>query len=202
MALESELKFLDVDMDGLRSRIKSAGGVFEGRWLETNQVFDDGDGSLRKQGVLLRLRTCWGTPHGLLTFKRPCDEPSRLKVCEEHETQVLDPAATEALLDGLGFRQTLVYQKLRETWRMRGLVICLDLLPFGSYAEIEGEENAVLEAARTLGLDMARSSTETYYEINARLRLSSGLAPEENFVFDQAVLADLRADLKPGRPTA
>jgi adenylate cyclase class 2 len=201
MTRESELKFLDVDMDELRPRIKSAGGVFEGRWLETNTVFDDPAGRLRKGGSLLRLRTCAGTSHGLLTFKQATDDPCRLKVCEEYETQVLDPAQTETLLAGLGYREVLVYQKVRETWRMdRGLLVCLDLLPFGSFAELEGPEEAVLEAARALGLDLEKSSKETYFEINARVRSEAGLEPQESFVFDDQALEPILDELDAGSP--
>lgn len=200
MARETELKFLDVDLDALRPRIKSAGGVFEGRWLETNKVFDDRNMSLRGNSTVLRLRLCAGTSHGLLTFKRACDESSRLKVCEEHETQVLDPARTEALLGGLGYHQVLVYQKLREAWRMDRLLVCLDVLPFGSFVELEGREDVVLAAARRLDLDMDMSSKETYFAINARVRREAGLAPAESFVFDKATLATIVIDLEPPRP--
>ena len=201
MPRESELKYLDVDLDVLRQRVKAAGGVFEGRWLETNKVFDDESGGLKRKETLLRLRTCAGTSHGLLTMKRPVEEDSRLKVCDEHETQVLNTAQTEALLEGLGFRQSLVYQKLRESWRMEGLLVCLDLLPFGTYAELEGEEPVVLEAAEALGLDQYLSSKETYYDIHARVRRAAGLPPKDSFVFDKDLLDALLADLKIGRPT-
>ena len=72
MALECELKYLDVNLEELSQRLKNAGGQCLGRYFETNLVFDYPDRSLKESGILLRLREKQGK--AVLTVKKPPKE--------------------------------------------------------------------------------------------------------------------------------
>lgn len=186
MVLESELKFLDVDLEETSRRLAEAGGESLGRYFETNTVFDYPDRSLKKKGVLLRLRQRQG--QAVLTVKRPPAQlaPTELKVFEEIETAVDDHDALRDALLAVGFSEAFGYEKVREKWRFMDCEVCLDRLPFGDFIEIEGDEIPVNRCADALGLDSFETTKQTYHGLNIEFRHAEGLPPDENFRFDQA----------------
>lgn len=184
MALEIECKFLNVEHEALRERLGKANAQYLGRWFEANEVFDDAGRRLKSEGTLLRLRT--RKSKHILTLKRSAAAQSSLaKVYEEHETEVADADTLRTILLGLCYAPVLRYEKLREKWALHGCEVCLDLLPFGQFAEIEGPEDGIKACALALGLDMAAASKDTYHELNRRHRAENGLAADESFVFTQ-----------------
>ncbi|WP_319544150.1 class IV adenylate cyclase [uncultured Pseudodesulfovibrio sp.] len=195
MALECELKFINVDLDAVNRRLQEAGGVSSGKYFESNLVFDYPDRSLKSQSVLLRLREKQGK--AVLTVKRPPEEKvsSTLKVFEELETSVGDFATMKAALDAVGFRVFFSYEKIREKWQYMDCVICLDVLPFGNFVEIEGTEESVPACARAIGLDQCETTLETYHALNLAGRRDKGLEPNENFVFEEPFRTRMLAEL-------
>jgi adenylate cyclase class 2 len=196
MALECELKYLEADRIDLADRLRAAGAGTSGRYFEANTVFDRPDRSLKRNGILLRLREKGG--RAVLTVKRPPEdpEPSALKVFEEIETGVEDGAAMAEALDALGFAPAFRYEKVREKWRYMDCTICLDRLPFGDFVEIEGDEDRVLACAAELGLNAACTTKATYHGLNIEYRVAKGLEPDENFVFGPAEKAALLDELE------
>lgn len=196
MALECELKYLEADLAELAERLRLAGAGTSGRYFEANTVFDRPDRSLKRDGILLRLREKQG--HAVLTVKRPPEapEPSALKVFEEIETGVDDGAAMAEALGALGFAPAFRYEKVREKWRYMDCVICLDRLPFGEFVEIEGDEARVLACAAELGLNAACTTKATYHGLNIEYRVAKGLEPDENFVFEPGERAALLDELE------
>lgn len=202
MALEIEIKFPGVDLAALRGALRTLGAVGRAPYLERNRVYDTPERILRAAGILLRLRTktAPGLAAAVLTMKRPPRAeaaghpplPDDVKVWDEVQTAVDDAAATDLLLTGLGYGVAFAYDKVREVWRLDGAEICLDTLPFGPVAELEGEREAIMAAADRLGLDRARASTATYHDLNRQWRAARGLHPAEDFTFDAAGLAAAR----------
>lgn len=194
MSLEIEIKHLDVDHDALRLRLATLGAEPLGRWFESNEVFDDPERSLKAKGTLLRLRGKQG--RFVLTLKRASKTASTMaKVYEESETEVADPAPLREILVGLGYAPVLRYEKVREKWRLHGCEVCLDLLPFGSFAEIEGDEAGIQACAQALALPPQTASTATYHDLNRAWRAAQSLPPDESFCFDAASKAKLGRDL-------
>lgn len=185
MSLEVELKFCDMDHDQLRGVLTDCGARRLDCYFEDNLVFDDEERSLRKRGILLRLRRRQG--QAVLTVKHPAredDKSENVKIREELETIIGDFEAMRAGLGVLGYRHCFAYQKFREKWCIAGCTVCLDLLPFGQFVEIEGVEPG--PCARILGLDPAEASGESYHALNRAFRLVNGLPEDENFVFPDA----------------
>jgi adenylate cyclase, class 2 len=192
MALETEIKFLDVDHGTLRNRLSEMGAKPQGRYFETNVVFDDAARSLKAKGTLLRLREKKG--RFVLTLKTASAITSALaKVYEESETEVLDAPAMREILAGLGYLPALRYEKVREKWICLGCEVCLDTLPFGSYAEIEGAEADIAACAEALGLPYSNASKATYHDLNRQHREKNSLPADETFVFDRATKSRLLA---------
>ncbi|NJB66605.1 adenylate cyclase class 2 [Desulfobaculum xiamenense] len=183
MPLETEIKYIDVDHEAVRRRLAALGARRNPFRFERNAVLDDAQRSLRGRGVLLRLRY---DGENLLTLKTPASGPQGLKVRHEHETRFEDFDAAMRVFENLGYGVAFWYEKLRETWEYGGCHICLDLLPFGSFAEIEGEPEAIRQCAVELGLDAYRSSDANYHSLNAQYRKRAGLPEQDGFAFDEA----------------
>ncbi|MDY7000754.1 MAG: class IV adenylate cyclase [Thermodesulfobacteriota bacterium] len=182
MALETELKFLEVDFKVLRQKLKDLGADYGGRFLERNAVFDDGEARLREKNILLRLRK---DKDVVLTLKRPAGrEDSRVKVREEFEVRVEDFDATKEILHGLGYEVWFWYEKVREKWRLGACEVCLDSLSFGQFVEIEGPETEISALAVKLRLDKHPASAKTYHELNLEYQKANRLPLDHNFVFE------------------
>lgn len=182
MALETELKYLNADHDKVRKIMEEQGAELLTRHYERNIVLDDPGRTLYKRSALLRVRQAEKIT---MTVKRiPADPVSdKAKVYIEHETEVSNFDETVAALQVLGYSPVFRYEKIREEWEYLNCHICLDLLPFGPFIEIEGSEDEILACADKLELSSSDACKKTYHELNRNYRKDSGLEPDENFVF-------------------
>lgn len=62
------------------------------------------------------------------------------------------------------------------------MIISIDRLPFGNYAEIEGDEIKIEETIKLLDLENNERITVTYWDLHDRYNKEHGLS-EENIVF-------------------
>ncbi|WP_432736253.1 class IV adenylate cyclase [Maridesulfovibrio sp. FT414] len=182
MALETELKYVNADLDGCREIMDRQGGHKLSRHYERNLVLDDPGRTLFKRSALLRVRQA---DRVTMTVKRipALVSEGKAKVYVEHETEVSSFDETVAALQVLGYHPVFKYEKIREEWEFKGCHVCLDLLPFGPFIEIEGSEDKILSCAASLGLAEKDSCKKTYHELNREFRLVNGLPADENFVF-------------------
>ncbi len=194
MAREVELKFTHADLAAVAHRLQALGGAVQSpRAFEQNLVFDTPARALRKRGELLRLRR--QGERATLTYKYPpapdaaAPEPSGMKVLEERETAVADFAATQAILEGLGYAVAFTYEKYRETWRLETasgpVLVCLDHTPFMDVVELEGDAAAIHAGAEALALPTSHASTLDYHALHHAWRVEQGLPPQESFVFGE-----------------
>ena len=169
MKSEYELKFRVNCFDDLLAVFRTSGSIFLDSGDERNLLFDSADGSLRKRGVLLRLRLYGQTL--ILTVKQHI-AVSGVKGRREYETVLCTglPEA-EALLEALGYTCVDEYRKHRERWSLPcGVIACLDTLSFGMFLELEGDSpEAVTTAAGRLGFAPEEGITEGYPGLQKRL---------------------------------
>ena len=160
MPLETEAKMRLPDRAALVETLQRLGGVHVAELAETNTYFDLESGGLAQRDRALRLRIearDTGTARErrvvILAHKGP-RLPGRLKSREETEARVDDAAATTRLLEAMGYRAVLTFEKRRSRYRLDACLIELDELPMlGHFVEIEGPgEDAVLAARAKLGL--------------------------------------------------
>lgn len=194
MPLETELKYLGANLDDVRHRLQALAADFQTKRFESNIVFDDADRSLKARGILIRLRD---DGRKLLTVKRPPagPVPEGVKAWDEDETALDNPEAVEVLLATLGVEEAFRYEKVREEWDFMGCHICLDLLPFGEFVEIEGQPEAIGPAAEALGLDACTPSQANYHQLNRDHRAAHGLEYRDSFVFEDGERQRLQAGL-------
>ena len=147
--LEREVKLSFDSPEQARAAVIAARAtLIRSRRLQHDVLFDSADQQLRLRGCALRIRFEDGA--GALTFKGPV-VPGSMKVREEHETNVDDPAALRRVLEGLGYQAWFTYEKFREEYALPDLVAAVDETPVGTYVELEGSEPAILTATRLIG---------------------------------------------------
>lgn len=160
-SVEREYKFSGVALDGLRERLLDLEAErVNPSALEDNLILDR-DGELLDRGDILRIRR--DRNGARLTFKGPVRLEGTMRVRTEHEIEVDDPDKTRRLLEGLGYRVSRRYQKMREEWRLGGVTIALDHTPIGDFAEFEGEGAGTV--ARRCGLDPDRAERRSYLRL-------------------------------------
>jgi adenylate cyclase class 2 len=184
MAVEHEAKFPLPDCQGLEECLRRFGTLRTPWHFESNTVYDR-DGELASTGRLLRLRRALGST---LTFKEPAagQAAAGVKSRLERECRVADPAGMDLILRGLGYTVSLTYEKFRSVWDVAGAAVFLDILPFGRFAEIEGEPEAIPGLARRLGLDPATALASSYHKLHRDWRSAQGLPPAGSFAFEPA----------------
>jgi adenylate cyclase, class 2 len=117
----------------------------------------------------------------ILTYKKRIQNEFAVKQQIEYETEVADGEAMEKIIENLGIKKTLVYEKRRKTWRFRNVEIVLDELPFGSFMEIEGAVTAIAEAEMFLDAEGFEVEHDTYPGLTAKVGRQKGDFIEARF---------------------
>ena len=103
-----------------------------------------------------------------LTYKEKTGVIDDFKHQIEFETEVTDVEATENIIQKLGYKLAIVYEKHRKAWLFNDVEIVLDELPFGYYMEIEGEKEAILTTEKQLGAEDLTTEARGYPKLTAK----------------------------------
>jgi adenylate cyclase class 2 len=156
--IEKKYRLNSAQRADVLQRLKDAGAEDRGEEFEENTIYS---GNALKRGTsVLRLRRAGA--RALLTYKERVANESAVKHQREEETAVDDASAMAVILDALGFKPLLVYEKRRQTWSLGPTEVVIDELPFGLFMEIEGSEEDIDAAERTLGIRDLPAEHETY----------------------------------------
>lgn len=168
--LEIEVKFYLQDFEKILFLIRSSKATPLGKTHEYNVCFDDYKSSLKTAGALLRLRKT--EKENKLTYKGPQPEASRdFKIFSEQEVLVENFDTMTAIFKSIGFFPDQVYEKIREKWLLEDKTkLCLDVMPFGNFLEIEGQPEGIKNAAEILGLEWEKRILTNYLAIFDRLK--------------------------------
>ena len=171
---ELEVKFYLADPQPLMARLTGLGAsVLLSRIHETNLRFDTAAGELARTYQVLRLRQ---DTESRLTYKGPGSIQDGVRRRTELEFSVSDFKAAQALLEALGYQVALMYEKYRTTYTYENVLITLDEMPYGWFAEIEGPDGpSIQRTAGLLGLDWEARSLESYVFLFDRVRQALGL---------------------------
>lgn len=178
MTTEVEAKFHVGNLERIAVRLAEIGAeVVHPRVFEQNWRYDTPERSLEADWEILRLRVSHKVS---LTFKGRSVAVDGTSQRPEYETEVGNLAQTRLLLEGLGYEVSGFYEKYRTEYRLDGMMITLDEMPFGDFVEIEGESVlAIQQAAADLGLDWEANITENYLVLFNRMKDALGLEIEE-----------------------
>jgi adenylate cyclase class 2 len=180
---EIEVKFLINDLPRMEIRIQALGGkLVHPRVHEVNLRFDTPEGDLSRDHRVLRLRRDQQTR---LTFKGAAQMNRTVSVRQEIEVEVSSFEDTQRLLEALGYKIYMLYEKYRTTYSLGGVLVTLDELPYGHFSEIEGPDAKHLqETAESLWLDWSLRSRESYSSLFERVKTNCGWAMQ-NLSFDE-----------------
>ena len=176
--IEKKYRLTRGQKETLSLRLAEVGATRKGAEEFEENVIYTGPGLDPRRRVLRLRRT---DARATFTYKERRATESAIKHQREEETEVSDPAALASILDALGYRPALVYEKRRATWHAAGAEVVLDELPFGTFVEIEGEEESILKAEELLGLSSAEAEHASYPELTARLGKNNGGVFEARF---------------------
>ena len=178
---EVEIKLPVADLEAVRGGLRESGArLVTPRHFESNDLYDDNEGSIARRGCALRLRR---TPQGAtVTFKGPAQFSAGVKSREERETEVADPDELDRILSGLGYRSRFRYEKHREEWSLEWCLVALDETPIGSFVEVEGEPTAIRALILRLGLDPVDAIPYSYAKLYARRRGEDPSLPPDMLV--------------------
>lgn len=172
---ERELKFRCDDLSSLREHlIEAEAERVSASTKETNWILDS-EGVLEGRSEVLRVRS-QGTD-AYLTFKGPARFEEGTKIRSEREVGVDDHEGVVAILGALGFEISRRYEKFRETWRLGGVLVCLDHTPIGDFVEFEGSKAD--QAAKRFRFTPIEAERGTYLELYEEYRQDHPNAPED-----------------------
>lgn len=171
--LEIEVKFFLPDPESIRERLGVLGTEPASEPVfERNLRFENAAGDLRRQQALLRLRQ---DRSARLTYKGPpgaagAGLEGAVKVFRELEVSVSDFDRTRAILEAVGFSVVQSYEKWRQTFAIDGAECCLDILPYGTFLEIEGPAATIRSVSRRLELPWERRILTNYLALFETVR--------------------------------
>lgn len=180
MKIEIEKKFQLTPEQKLRVEniLPEIGATLRGKRFEENTLF--GGGNLDHKRRILRLRRSGGK--ALLTYKERLDSDPLVKRRREEETYVENPEAIVAILSKTkGYKPAFIYEKHRSIWEVAKTEVTIDELPFGTFLEIEGDEEAIRQVENLLNLPELRVEPLSYAELVQKHGVSNGDVIETRF---------------------
>jgi len=156
MAIELEIRFLDVDVDEIVARLEKIGAQKVGDWLQERFVFQfpsNDDGALR----WIRLRT--NGEQATVAYKHI--HTDSLDGTEEIEFEVNNFQAAEQFLEKCGYIKEGPQQNKRIRYMLDGVEIDIDTWPdCPPWVEIEGSsEEQIKMTCEKLGLDFSKGTS-------------------------------------------
>jgi len=178
--IETEVKFALATLADIQARLSRMGIAPPPRQFERNRVFDTPDGRLQRTGQLLRLRE---DDQIRLTHKSPMPQAStEAKQMMETELLVSDASQMAKILSAMGYTTVRIYEKYRQVVHLADVHICLDILPFGQFVELEGAIPDISAMASRLALPWKDRILDNYLALFAHVKTRLGL-DFENITF-------------------
>lgn len=165
--VETEVKIRIPDLAQFRERVEASGFTLRAsRQFESNTLYDTADHSLRRAGIVLRLRQ--SGDKSVITWKGP-GEPGPFKTRPELETSIGSLETMQQILGQLGFAPVFCYEKFRaefvEPGHPEAGTLTLDETPIGSFLELEGAGPWIDDKARQLGFSRADYVLDSYAKL-------------------------------------
>lgn len=179
--VEKKYRLTAAEREQTLQKLETSGAKYEGEDFEENTLFRGG--ILNLKPCILRLRKT--QDKSVLTYKEVLPSENAIKRRKEIETIVADGAAMHEILENLGYKPALVYEKRRKIFQFGAVEIVVDELPFGFFLEIEGAENEILAAEIKLGLENLPAEHEPYPALTTKFGAKNGNLIEARFLSEK-----------------
>lgn len=168
--IEKKIRLTGEQYDELPSKLEKIGAKARGSRFERNVLYSNEETEIN--GGIIRLRDNGDSAQ--LTFKRSLPSENGLKTQLEFETDVGSHTETEKIIEHIGLKKRLIYEKRRAIWEFINAEVVLDELPFGFFVEIEGTVEQISFIERALGLDGFDPELKSYPALTAEYGLHEG----------------------------
>src|ERR1035437_4181175 len=148
----------------LTSKLRELDAEFSYETFEENYLHRGG--VLEGRNAVLRLRKT--DRRTTLTYKERIESESDFKHQIEFETDVTDVDATEHIIEQLGYKLAVVYEKHRKAWRLGDVEVVLDELPFGYFMEIEGSIDDIIASEKLLAVEDLEPEVRGYPRLTTK----------------------------------
>jgi adenylate cyclase class 2 len=176
--IEKKYRLSDERREQIFVKLSEVGSQFEGEDFEENTLYTGGILNLKPS--VLRLRQIEN--RAILTYKERLPSDAGIKRQIEHETEIENAAAMREILQSLGYKPALIYEKRRRTWLFEQAEIVVDELPFGWFMEIEASETVILAIEKQLGIEDLTAEMQTYPALTAKHGTANGEIIEARFL--------------------
>lgn len=177
--MEREIKLAVRDPEAVRAKLSGPEfKVLHSRVFESNVMYDTADNSLRRAGMLIRLRQVGD--RAILTWKGPA-EAGPHKSRPELETAVESPENMREILAQLGYRELFRYEKYRTEYRHNSSgtgIVTFDETPIGTFFEIEGPGDWIDRMAVELGFAEKDYILDSYGQLYLKDCQRRGVEPQ------------------------
>ncbi|KAB2858708.1 MAG: class IV adenylate cyclase [Anaerolineae bacterium] len=172
MGLEIECKLYIPSLETIQTHLLQAGAVLTNpRTYEHNIRYEGPNGDFTSNGIVLRLRRDQDIR---LTYKAPASQVAGGMVTRlELETTIGDFEIMDAILQHLGYRHNMVYEKYRTTYHLPDVPdveLVMDEMPYGNFLEVEGTPEGIEAALAKLKLTNASRIEVGYVDLFELLR--------------------------------
>jgi adenylate cyclase class 2 len=188
---EIEVKFVDVDIDDVRERLKNAGATLEHPMRAMRRVLIEEPHHAAERSFI-RIRD--EGDKTTLTFKRRLlpDEETTLTSVQELETTVGDFDTAVKIFSEAGWNYITFQESRREAWTMDDVEVVIDEWPWiNPYIEIEGPtEESVRDVAQKLAFEWNTAmfgSVDVIYSRDYPNRTNRGVIDVKEVRFDSPV---------------
>jgi predicted adenylyl cyclase CyaB len=161
--LEVELKAVVTDLVAARKRLEKAGArlTYEGRLVDRRYDIESRDLADRDEILRVRRYESGGSAKTYLDWKGRTETQGPYKIREEISTLVDDFAATEQILDKVGFIVTMEIDREIAQYQLDGATIRFETYPrMDVLVEVEGTPDAIEEAIEALGMARGEFTSE------------------------------------------
>jgi predicted adenylyl cyclase CyaB len=176
--LEVELKAVVADLAATRKRIEKAGArlTYEGRLLDRRYDIESRELADRDEVLRLRRYESGGPAKTYLDWKGRTETQGPYKIREEISTLVDDFAATELILDKVGFIVTMEIDRDIAQYELGSAMIRFETYPrMDVLVEVEGTPEAIEQAIEALGMARGEFTSERLPTFVSRFEKRTGV---------------------------
>jgi predicted adenylyl cyclase CyaB len=176
--LEVELKAVCDDLSARRKQIEQAGAklTYEGRLVDRRYDIESRELADRDEVLRVRRYESGGSAKTFLDWKGRTETQGAYKIREEVSTLVDDFAATEQILDKVGFIVTMEIDREIAQYELGDATIRFETYPrMDVLVEVEGEPDAIEQAIEALGMSRGQFTSERLASFVSRFEKRTGV---------------------------